>query len=196
MDARTFQTLAAAKCDTTGLWNQTHWGDSMANNPMPAADVQLKVKRLTDADQSLKATSKIEKSNGYGSKLKQKLYLLLPRRVASVAVTPSAAWPNARALSFRCVYSVISRLACFYFFRRWLALRPATSVEGMKVVCQEFEAISTAEVPSASTEIPYSNAMEIDKSDLTFGIHPFYIEKSVSFGGSNLGVGKRTSLVP
>ncbi|GKE47210.1 leucine-rich repeat protein, partial [Tanacetum coccineum] len=38
--------------------------------------------------------------------------------------------------------------------------------------------LGTAEVPSASTEIPYSNAMEIDKSDLTFGIHPFYIEKS------------------
>ncbi|GJT66469.1 protein MOR1 [Tanacetum coccineum] len=72
MDARTFQTLAAAKMLTpTGPTGQTHWGDSMANNPMPAthfADVQLKVKRLTDADQSMKATSKIKKSNGYGSK--------------------------------------------------------------------------------------------------------------------------------
>ncbi|GKF60958.1 hypothetical protein Tco_0177744, partial [Tanacetum coccineum] len=44
----------------------------------------------------------------------------------------------------------------------------------MKVICHEFEAIK---VPSASTEIPSGNDMEIDNSDLTFGIHPFYIEK-------------------
>ncbi|GJT59407.1 putative reverse transcriptase domain-containing protein [Tanacetum coccineum] len=38
MDARTFQTLAAARMLTpTGPTGQTHWGDSMANNPMPAA---------------------------------------------------------------------------------------------------------------------------------------------------------------
>ncbi|GKD07061.1 protein MOR1, partial [Tanacetum coccineum] len=41
------QTLAAAKMLTpTGPTGQTYWGDSMANNPMPAAnfvDVQLKV---------------------------------------------------------------------------------------------------------------------------------------------------------
>ncbi|GJV21187.1 protein MOR1 [Tanacetum coccineum] len=51
------------------------------------------------------------------------------------------------------------------------------SVEGMKVVSQEFEAISTTEVPSTSTEVPSSNGMEIDNSDLTFRIHPFYVEK-------------------
>nr|GEU87507.1 midasin isoform X1 [Tanacetum cinerariifolium] len=31
--------------------------------------------------------------------------------------------------------------------------------------------------PLASTEVPSGNGMEIDNSDLTFGIHPFYIEK-------------------
>ncbi|GKF08711.1 hypothetical protein Tco_0042935, partial [Tanacetum coccineum] len=40
-------TLAAARMLTpTGPTGQTHWGDSMANNPMPAAhstDAQLKV---------------------------------------------------------------------------------------------------------------------------------------------------------
>ncbi|GJS72920.1 hypothetical protein Tco_0705761 [Tanacetum coccineum] len=66
------QTLAAARLLTpTRPTGQTQWGDSMGNNPMPAAHcagAQLKVKSLTDTDQSLKATSKIEKSNGYGSK--------------------------------------------------------------------------------------------------------------------------------
>ncbi|GJV37862.1 hypothetical protein Tco_1410339, partial [Tanacetum coccineum] len=66
------QTLAAARLLTpTRPTGQTQWGDSMGNNPMPAthsAGAQLKVKSLTDTDQSLKATSKIEKSNGYGSK--------------------------------------------------------------------------------------------------------------------------------
>ncbi|GJV22389.1 hypothetical protein Tco_1371409 [Tanacetum coccineum] len=52
------------------------------------------------------------------------------------------------------------------------------SVEGMKVICQEFEAISTTEVSPASIEIPSGNGMEIDNSDLTFGIHPYYIKKS------------------
>ncbi|GKC42372.1 hypothetical protein Tco_1060094, partial [Tanacetum coccineum] len=60
---------------------------------------------------------------------------------------------------------------------------------------QEFEAISTTEVPSTSTEVPSTstevpststevpststsgNGMEIDNSDLTFGIHPYYVEK-------------------
>ncbi|GJU79011.1 hypothetical protein Tco_1276081 [Tanacetum coccineum] len=35
----------------------------------------------------------------------------------------------------------------------------------------------TTEVPSTSTEVPSSNGMEIDNSDLTFRIHPFYVEK-------------------
>ncbi|GKA88384.1 hypothetical protein Tco_0810148 [Tanacetum coccineum] len=65
-------TLAAARLlTTTRPTGQTRWGNSMGNNPMPAAHcagAQLKVKSLTDTDQSLKATSKIEKSNGYGSK--------------------------------------------------------------------------------------------------------------------------------
>ncbi|GJS95337.1 hypothetical protein Tco_0802305 [Tanacetum coccineum] len=54
------------------------------------------------------------------------------------------------------------------------------SMEGMKVVSQEFEAIipsTSTEVPSTSTEVPSSNGMEIDNSDLTFRIHPFYVEK-------------------
>ena len=35
--------------------------------------------------------------------------------------------------------------------------------------------------PLASTEAPSGNGMDIDNSDLTFGIHPFYIEKGKSF---------------
>ncbi|GJV58210.1 MOR1-like protein isoform X1 [Tanacetum coccineum] len=45
------------------------------------------------------------------------------------------------------------------------------SVEGMKVVSQEFKAIS--------------NGMNIDNSDLTFGIHPFCIEKDKLFSCDN-----------
>ncbi|GJX93850.1 hypothetical protein Tco_0348436 [Tanacetum coccineum] len=37
--------------------------------------------------------------------------------------------------------------------------------------------IGTTEVPSASIEIPSGNGMDINNSNLTFGIHPFYIEK-------------------
>ena len=35
--------------------------------------------------------------------------------------------------------------------------------------------------PLASAEAPSGNGMEIDNSDLTFGIHPFYIEKGKLF---------------
>ncbi|GKE92962.1 hypothetical protein Tco_1574057 [Tanacetum coccineum] len=41
--------------------------------------------------------------------------------------------------------------------------------------------LGTTDVPSASTEIPSGNGMEIDNSDLTFGIHPFYIKKGKLF---------------
>ncbi|GKC08052.1 hypothetical protein Tco_0999662, partial [Tanacetum coccineum] len=186
-------TLAAARMLTlTGPTGQTHWGDSMANNPMPAAnfaDVQLKVKRLTDADQSMKATSKIEKSNGYGSKPESRAVSLSIMSVQDIfgpvgsrlAFTPTEPQRERHTMVQP---SVIGPTG-------WNEATP-TSVEGMKVVCQEFEAISTAEVPSASTEIPYGNAMEIDKSDLTFGIHPFYIEKVLL--EASPGVGK-TSLV-
>ncbi|GJW53444.1 protein MOR1 [Tanacetum coccineum] len=154
MDARTFQTLAAAKMLTpTGPTGQTHWGDSMANNPMPAAhfaDVQLKVKRLTDADQSMKATSKIEKSNGYGSKPESRAVSL-----RGVSATGS------KAESIMSVQDIFGPVGSRLAFtptepqrERHTMAQPSvigptgwneatpTSVEGMKVVCQEFEAIS------------------------------------------------------
>ncbi|GJR77378.1 protein MOR1 [Tanacetum coccineum] len=43
-------------------------------------------------------------------------------------------------------------------------------------VCGRYES-GTTKVPSTSTEVPSGNGMEIDNSDLTFGIHPFYVEK-------------------
>ncbi|GJW52539.1 protein MOR1 [Tanacetum coccineum] len=96
IDARTFQTLAAAK------------------------NVQLKVKRLTDADQSMKATSKIEKSNGYGSKPESRAVSLVkllhhtePQRERHTMAQPSVIGPTG-----------------------WNEATP-TSVEGMKVVLTE-----------------------------------------------------------
>ncbi|GKB14127.1 protein MOR1 [Tanacetum coccineum] len=155
------QTLAAARLlTTTRPTGQTQWGDSMGNNPMPAAHcagAQLKFvsflyfKRGVSAKGS-KAESIMsvqDKSRPMGSRLvftpKE------PQRERHPMPQPSVIGPT-----------------------NWYEATP-TSVEGMKVICQEFEAIN---VPSASTEIPSGNGMEIDNSDLTFGIHPFYIKKS------------------
>ncbi|GJT29198.1 protein MOR1 [Tanacetum coccineum] len=189
------QTLAAARLlTTTRPTGQTQWGDSMGNNPMPAAHcagAQLKVKSLTDTDQSLKATSKIEKSNGYGSKPESRA--VSSRGVSakgSKAESIMSVQDKSRPMGSRLVFtpkepqrerhpmpqpSVIGPT-------NWYEATP-TSVEGMKVICQEFEAIN---VPSASTEIPSGNGMEIDNSDLTFGIHPFYIKKSLGVGKASL----------
>ncbi|GKB56536.1 protein MOR1, partial [Tanacetum coccineum] len=241
-DARTFQTLAAAKMLTpTGPTGQTHWGDSMPNNPMPAAHFCRCP--IEDTDQSLKATSKIEKSNGYGSKPKSRAVSLSVEGMkvlnGNAEVTVCFYWKyrlvvtivEAKGYEFLAPTlvrkflleaspgvgktSLVLALGKFFghsglrinlseqviaeYFRRRNSWPKTNSVEGMKVVCQEFEAISTAEVPSASTEIPFGNAMEIDKSDLTFGIHPFYIEKRYFLKNPVLleaspGVGK-TSLV-
>ncbi|GJY71755.1 protein MOR1 [Tanacetum coccineum] len=147
-------TLAAARLlTTTRPTGQTQWGDSMGNNPMPAAHcagAQLKVKCLTDTDQSLKATSKIEKSNGYGSKPES-------RAVSSRGVSEK----GSKAESIMSVQDksgpVGSRLAftptepqrerhpmpqpSVIGPTNWNEATP-TSVEGMKDICQEFKAIS------------------------------------------------------
>ncbi|GJS77914.1 hypothetical protein Tco_0727795 [Tanacetum coccineum] len=148
------RTLAAARLlTTTRPTGQTQWGDSMGNNPMPAAHcagAQLKVKCLTDTDQSLKATSKIEKSNGYGSKPES-------RAVSSRGVSEK----GSKAESIMSVQDKFGPVGSRLAFTptepqrerhpmpqpsvigptNWNEATP-TSVEGMKDICQEFKAIS------------------------------------------------------
>ncbi|GJW52538.1 protein MOR1 [Tanacetum coccineum] len=162
MDARTFQTLAAAKMLTpTGPTGQTHWGDSMANNPMPAAhfaDVQLKVKRLTDADQSMKATSKIEKSNRYGSKPESRAvssfvsFLNFKRGVSakgSKAESIMSVQDKSGPVGSRLAFTPTEPQRGSHLMPQPSVIGPTdwneatpTFVEGMKVICQEFKAIS------------------------------------------------------
>ncbi|GJR11583.1 hypothetical protein Tco_0794235 [Tanacetum coccineum] len=131
------QTLAAARLLTpTRPTGQTQWGDSMGNNPMPAAHcagAQLKFvsflyfKRGVSAKGS-KAESIMsvqDKSGPVGSRLA--FTPTEPQRERHPMPQPSVIGPT----NWNEATPTLSH-----------GFRTFTSVEGMKVICQEFEAIS------------------------------------------------------
>ncbi|GJR11582.1 hypothetical protein Tco_0794234 [Tanacetum coccineum] len=122
------QTLAAARLlTTTRPTGQTQWGDSMGNNPMPAAHcagAQLKFvsflyfKRGV-SEKGSKAESIMYGSDNYGPSSSRLAFTPTePQRERHPMPQPSVIGPT-----------------------NWNEATP-TSVEGMKDICQEFKAIS------------------------------------------------------
>ncbi|GJW35868.1 protein MOR1 isoform X1 [Tanacetum coccineum] len=174
------QMLAASRMLTpTRPTGQTQWGDLMANNPMPAAHSVgpklkfvsfLNFKRGVSAKGS-KAESIMfvqDKSGPVGSRLA--FTPTEPQRESHLMPQPSVIGPTD---------SNEATPTVSHCFRTFTVSRLHSYPDHITPIAREIQAPCTTEVPSASIEIPSGNGMEIDNSHLTFGIHPFNIEKRI-----------------